>query len=201
MKYHPIFVSLAAAALYSTASFAADEIGAPVGHKWSGVYAGVQAGGAWASADDGADNVGMNGGAIGGYLGLNWQSGNWVYGVEGDVNYTSNDGSIYGIDIGTEWQGALRARLGYAFDRLLVYGAGGLAISEVFVDAPPILSEKETFTGWTVGGGVEYAFTDNWSTRLDYRYSDYGSSNFGLMGVTEIDVTEHALRVGVGYRF
>ena len=206
MRYIAFYAVLTASAVMATAAHAADQtqIGAS-SHNWSGIYVGLQAGGAWARADGGDYHVDMSGGAIGAYVGANWQSGNWVVGIEGDVNYTSNEGTYTdgpaSVDVGTEWQGAIRGRLGYVFDRVLVYGAGGLAISEVYVDALPILDKTETFTGWTVGGGVEYAFAQNWTTRLDYRYSDYGGSNFGLTGAEEMELTEHALRVGIGYRF
>ncbi|MEW9807050.1 outer membrane protein [Mesorhizobium marinum] len=201
MKFTPLVIALSASLAFSASALAADMTGETAPYDWSGVYVGVHAGGAWARADDSADRVNLGGGAIGGYAGANWQVGKWVVGIEGDVNFTANDGAIYGIDIGTGWQGALRGRLGYAIDSLLVYGAGGLAVSEVSVDAAPIIDETETFAGWTVGAGVEYAFTQNWVTRLDYRYSDYGGSNFGFMGTTDVDVTEHAVRVGVGYKF
>lgn len=201
MKSISLIATIAAGMVSGTAALAADVIDTPVSHNWSGVYLGIHAGGTWAKADDSAEHVNLNGGAVGAYAGANWQAGSWVFGIEGDVNYTSSVGTIYAIDVGTEWQSAFRGRLGYAIDNVLIYGAGGLAISEVSLDAPPILSAKETFTGWTLGGGVEYAFTQNWTTRLDYRYSDYGGSDFGVSGTSGMELTEHALRVGVGYKF
>lgn len=202
MKHIALVAALSASVALGGVAHAADvivETATP--YNWSGVYVGLQGGGAWLKADDSADTVNMSSGAFGAYLGANWQGGNVVFGIEGDVNYTSNDGSIYGIDIGADWQGALRGRLGYAIDNVLIYGTGGLAVTRAYVDAPPIISEKETLAGWTLGGGIEYAFAQNWTTRIDYRYSDYGGTDFGLPGTTDVDFTEHAVRFGIGYKF
>lgn len=195
--------SALAFAAMATATHAADSIGAeqPIaGYDWSGTYIGVQGGGAWAKAADSVDYVRLSGGALGGYAGANWQSGNLVFGIEADAIHSWNDGTIFGVGIGTDWQASVRGRLGYAMDRALIYGAGGIAISRVTVDASPAFVVKDTFTGWTLGGGVEYALSQNWTTRVDYRYSDYGKSGFGL-GIGEVKLTEHALRFGVGYKF
>lgn len=196
-----IFSACCALVLGTSAHAADATVDTYVPYDWSGVYVGAQAGGAWGKADDGAESVNLSGGAIGAYVGANWQAGNWVFGLEGDVNYTNSDGNYMpGVETGVEWQGALRGRLGYAVDRVLLYGTAGLAITQAYIDAPPILDEKETLTGWTVGAGVEYAITRNWTTRIDYRYSDYGGTDFGF-GASEVDFTEHAVRIGVGYKF
>lgn len=187
----------------AVAAHAADTIGpvdAPASHAWSGIYIGVHGGGAWLKADDSVDSVNLHGPALGAYAGANWQSNNFVFGLEADVTHPWSNGDIYGLELDVEWQASLRVRLGYAMDRLLIYGAGGVATSRVKVDATPAFVVKDTFTGWTLGGGAEYALNQNWTTRLEYRYSDYGSSGFGL-GIGEFKLTGHALRVGVGYKF
>ncbi|HEY6632985.1 MAG TPA: outer membrane protein [Rhizobiaceae bacterium] len=201
MKTMLFATALAASTLTAVTARAADLTEGAAPHSWSGIYLGIQGGGAWARADDGADRFNLNGGAIGAYIGANWQVDAFVLGIEGDVAYTSNDRSVFGFELGTRWQGALRGRLGYAVDRVLIYGAAGLALSEVWIDAAPVLDKTETFTGWTVGGGVEYAFADDWAARVDYRYSDYGASDFGWSDTSGFEVTEHALRIGVGYSF
>lgn len=185
---------------FVTSAQAADQVDVAPTYNWSGIYTGLQAGGAWTRADDGVDVLRMNGGTFGAFAGANWQSGNLVFGVEGDVNYANLSGSIFAIDASAKLEGSLRARLGYAFDRTMIYGAAGLAVARVHVEAIGLLDKKETFTGWTVGGGAEYAFTDNWIARADYRYSDYGNSHFGIGG-DGIDFTGHAVRLGVAYKF
>jgi outer membrane immunogenic protein len=202
------------AALFSTSAMAADIITnyepapmAPMAtaYNWSGVYLGVQGGYVWTDLDfpGGFGSEDFNGATLGGQIGANWQHNNFVFGVEADVAYTWNDNNYtFGgdsVEIGTDWQGSARARLGYAFDRTLVYGTGGLAMTRGFVKAPGFKAE-ETLTGWTVGGGVEHAFTDNWIARAEYRYSDYGSDDFGL-GAGDFDLSEHTVRAGLSYKF
>ena len=207
MKYTAFAVALSASVAFATAARAADVTIEPsTTYDWSGVYIGLQAGGVWGESDDTVTSVKVNGGTFGGYVGVNWQNGNLVYGVEGEIAYNSADGKFMGLETGFDWHGALRARLGYAFDNVLVYGAGGLAFARAYLDAMPFAEADETFTGWTIGGGAEYGFAQNWIARLDYRYSDYGSSDFGFsdLGFGEFDptkMTEHTVRVGVAYKF
>lgn len=177
---------------------------AAVAYDWTGVYIGVQGGYVWTDLDfPGGGNENFNGGTLGAHVGANWQHDSVVFGVEADINYiwNENDYLLGGVpvEIGTDWAGSIRARLGFALDRTLIYGTGGLAIARGYINSP-IGDESETFTGWTVGAGVEHAFTDNWTARVEYRYSDYGSDDFGL-GAGDFDLTEHALRIGVSFKF
>ena len=137
------------------------------------------------------------------HAGYNFQNGPWVLGIEGDVAYTWNENSYFGglVEAGTDWQGSLRGRVGYAIDRTLIYGTAGLAVTNAYIDVPSApFSLDDTLVGWTVGAGIEHAFTDNWSARLEYRYSDFGE--FKPDGIaTGVDVTEHTLRVGISYKF
>lgn len=175
---------------------------APVVYDWTGFYVGLQAGYGWTKVDlpAGFGEEDFDGFTLGAHVGANWQSGAWVFGIEGDINYNWNENTYLGaIDVGTDWSGSVRGRVGYAIDRTLIYGTGGFAITNGYVDGAG-LDESETLTGWTLGAGVEYAFAENWTGRLEYRYSDYGSDDFGL-GLGDFDVTEHAVRVGVSYKF
>lgn len=173
-------------------------------YDWSGAYIGLQGGYVWTDLDiPGGVAEDFNGGTLGAHVGANWQNGSFVFGLEGDVNYTWNENSyvLGGVpaDIGTDWTGSIRVRAGVAMDRTLIYGTGGLALARGYIETP-IGDESETFTGWTAGVGVEHAFTDNWTARLEYRYSDYGSDDFGL-GLGDFDLTEHAVRVGFSFKF
>lgn len=133
-------------------------------------------------------------GVIGGaHVGYNVQVNQWVIGVEGNVDGTSlsqtkivGDGSIFytgQVKTTTPLQGSIRGRLGVAWDRWLVYATGGVAFAGVtnFYDTRipfPVGatdSISKTRTGWTVGGGVAYAVTNNWSVGVEYRYSDFGT--------------------------
>lgn len=166
----------------------------------------------------------------GGQVGYNFQfSNNWVVGIEADFQWTgidtsdavlgSVDGPLYESTGSLDWFGTVRARLGYGFDRLLVYGTGGFAYGKVKGDVdvssvvgPPLFasgSDDAVLTGWTVGGGVEYALTDNWILRGEYLYVDLGDKtlNMQLDGLSgdvvgaKVGLTQNVLRAGVSYKF
>src|SRR5690606_14463473 len=118
---------------------------------------------------------------------------NVVVGIEADIAYANIDGfgggfdsggiaapPGYGNDVDVNWTGAVRARLGYAVDRFLPYIAGGVAFADVDFtdnDSPDFDTDGDTMVGWTIGAGVEYAFTDALIGRLEYRYTDFGSAD------------------------
>lgn len=191
-------------------------ISAPVlsSYDWSGFYAGVQVGYGWANVDrlntGGFANSFDADGFIGGiHVGANYQSGAWVFGVEGDIEYSGIDGNDAGVGgavdtIEIDWIGSLRGRVGYAWDRLLIYGTGGLAFAGVEADADGLINDSQTHIGWTVGAGAEYAFANNWTTRLEYRYADFGDQDYTLQPVAfdaNYDIKVHAVRVGLTYKF
>lgn len=117
----------------------------------------------------------------------------------------------------------VRGRLGLAFDRWLVYGTGGLAIGTVKTTDTAlvncgvactleVVSDTTTRTGWTAGGGVEYAFTPNWTARVEYLHVDLGDFTTAIpclvvCAVTGPDVvvthkwTDNIVRAGVNYKF
>ncbi|MDT2021744.1 porin family protein [Methylocella sp. CPCC 101449] len=177
---------------------------------WTGFYVGAQVGGGWGRTEFGGLTYNANGVVGGLHAGYNLQFGSIVAGVEGDIEATSLKGSTT-IGINTfkttvPWQGSLRARLGVGFDRALIYVTGGVAFAglkhEVFI--PPFaLSNQSTRTGWTLGGGVEYAFSPTWSIRAEYRYTDYGryTASFFPFGAANTRFKENAVRVGLSYRF
>lgn len=138
--------------------------------------------------------------------------------VKGEVKFNAFDG-FNGISgkAGTkvEWFGTVRARLGYtATERLLVYGTGGLAYGKVKSYADFDLdgtgggiSSSKTKAGWTIGAGAEYAFTNNWTLKSEYLYTDLGKRN--LISYADEDgsfnldnkVKFHTVRVGLNYKF
>jgi outer membrane immunogenic protein len=144
-------------------------------------------------------------GALGGVqAGYNWQTDRFVWGIEGDIQATGQRGGIIFCPTGnlggcafnsvTEnvklpWFGTLRGRVGVAWDRVLFYATGGLAVAEIKVDgaesfagAQPVLagpfgsaSRNSTRIGWVVGGGIEGAIDNNWSVKAEYLHMDLGS--------------------------
>lgn len=201
--------SAAALALSVSTGFAADlpayeppaeAVVAVPSFTWTGAYVGAQAGYSF-----GNTNIRRNdpeGFVVGGYAGYNFQFDNSpvVAGVETDFNYADIDDKGAGLKDRTKWTGATRARLGYAFDRFMVYGAAGVAYADRKISGAG--SDSKTALGWTVGGGVEYAATDNVVVRGEYRYSDFGKDKFNLNGGSiKSDYDEHRVMGGVAYKF
>ncbi|PIO97329.1 outer membrane protein [Pleomorphomonas carboxyditropha] len=165
---------------------------------WSGFYVGAQGGYAQSQVGfRGESDRDLSGGTFGIYGGYNFTYAGLVLGVENDVNYNWNDGdSVVGLD----WDGSARARVGYAWDRILVYGTAGLAAAGGSVDVAGFRKKDDVLIGWTAGAGVEYAFTDNILFRTDYRYSDFGNVDFGD-ALGEFEADQHRVTVGVSYKF
>ena len=183
---------------------------APV-YNWTGPYIGLSGGGGWGSSSwSNTDSFDISGGLIGGTLGYNWQNGPWVYGLEGDISWTNLQGSTstfcaVGCETSNSWLGTVRGRLGYAFDRFLPYATGGLAIGDVNADRPGFGGVSETRTGWTFGGGLEFALAANWTAKVEYLHVDLGSfdcgTRCGAVAPDEVSFTSSILRGGINYRF
>jgi outer membrane immunogenic protein len=171
--------------------------------SWGGFYAGGLAGYGWGKAktDNGDfDADGFFGGLFAGY---NILLGNSVVaGIEADGTYGQQDGSGGSPTVSAEndWNGTLRGRLGYAIDRFMVYGTGGLAVGRVEV-SDASTSDSNTAVGWTAGGGVESAITDKLISRVEYRYTDLGSDSYALGTPTKVDLSSQDVLVGLGLKF
>jgi outer membrane immunogenic protein len=136
-----------------------------------------------------------------------------VLGFEADLDGSQATKSITaGISTGTAqipWVGTLRGRIGYAFDRFLLYATAGGGATQLrsTVNVGAISSSSTTFThgGWTAGGGLEYAVTDSLSARLEYLYFDTGTVDVAQVGPPFVTVTGHIqdslVRAGLNYRF
>ena len=151
----------------------------------------------------------------GGQAGYNRQTGNWVWGIEGDFDYFGLHGSQsasglipppplavvallptpfnVGTSVSTDWLATLRPRIGWAADNLLFYGTGGLALAnEKFSQTLTLGAVTDTTTfstvrvGWTVGGGVEWALNPSWSLKLEYLYVDLGTTGANAGAFTPV---------------
>jgi outer membrane immunogenic protein len=167
---------------------------------------------------------------IGGQVGYNYQIGNIVLGAEADLNYVDlkssssflssvGDPSTYRQEL--DYLGTVRLRIGYAFDRALIYATGGLAYGDAknsvnfFANTPgnPLQfagSKSDVEVGYAVGGGVEYAFTNNISLKAEYLYYDLGKSNVVVNAIPGVGLNSytarfrndgHIVRAGLNYRF
>jgi len=183
---------------------------API-YNWTGLYIGINGGGGWGNSSWSSSHPGdfdVSGGLIGGTIGYNWQSGPWVLGLEGDIDWSNIKGSaldLWGAPIETknEWLATLRGRVGYAFDRFLPYVTGGAAFGDV-KGTSVVTSKTDTRAGWTVGGGVEFALMPNLSAKIEYLYVDLGDFDCSVCsGVSPDDVkfTTNIVRGGLNYRF
>ncbi len=183
-------------------------------YNWSGFYAGANLGAEFLR--DTGTNAGLrrkmnSASAFGGVqAGYNFQNGPWVYGVEADIGYghpskTKTFGAnTMKIEQGVS--GTVRARAGYAIDRALIYGTGGLAVANFDTTVSNgVVSQKadKTRAGWVVGGGVEYAVTNQISVKGEYLYENFGKMDktFASVGATRNDLSDHLVRVGVNYKF
>jgi outer membrane immunogenic protein len=199
-------------------------------YNWGGIYFGVNGGWGFGKAKWTANAIGGfpgisssvsdNGGIVGPTLGVNWQAGALVFGVEGDWDYSGiNTGTTATIctfsgtcQTGNNWLATLRGRVGYAVDRVLFYGTGG----GVFGNAQTTFNGVQTThtqAGWTAGLGVEVAFAQNWTAKVEYLYANLGTGNLNcstlacttLSGAPAIPVsvglTDNLIRAGVNYKF
>jgi outer membrane immunogenic protein len=194
---------------------------------WTGFYIGASAGFVRSTTDVTADdgdyafysgdsvkNTG-DGGIFGVDAGYNWQTGSIVFGLETDIALTTAkptfnyDGGYYNQYSKLDSLGTVRARVGYAVDRALFYVTGGLAFGEVKNhvgwgnDSSTYTDTSNWQTGWTFGGGIEYALTNNWTLRGEALYVDLGNKTaqnrcdcrYGFK------TTEVIARVGLNYKF
>jgi outer membrane immunogenic protein len=243
-------VAAAFAVMLASSAHASDYY-SDVAYDWTGVYGGVHAGFIQANVtidarsqliegQTSADRLdlsyerdvdGFVGGALGG---VNFQAGSFVFGLDMDFGGVVADGEgtehVEGteedvrirFEHGIDWNAHVRGRLGFALDRVLFYGAGGLAIADFDVKSNRSLQSDNDLddgghaTGWSAGGGLEYAVTDNLLIRAEYLHDEYsGEGNgsgrgekFVVCDVTnvlcdnfEVGLTDNIFRVGVSWKF
>jgi outer membrane immunogenic protein len=212
-------------------------VAAPVPFSWTGCYVGAHAGYGWGRtnitdpnpagfANGTTQTANTRGALAGGQIGCDYQfAGGWVFGVEGsaawaDIKGTVNDPFFAGKNFSsrTDFIADATGRIGYSFDRVLFYGKGGGAwahnrfgmIAPLGPFGTSVSAATETRFGWVVGAGVEYAFTSNWSAKLEYNHYDFGSRQITLTGVgfagpftTPENISQRVdtVKVGLNYRF
>jgi outer membrane immunogenic protein len=178
-------------------------------------------------------SIGPSGWLAGGQIGANYQVDSWVIGIEAQASWARFRGSSTcaagqlppagppPIPIASNCTatldslGTAAVRLGWAFDHLLLYGKGGAAwtnnsyqVTMSTTAGQLLLSTNELRWGWMAGIGVEYAFTDNWSAKVEYNYMDFGGDALRFIDTTGFVLMDTNLRqrinivkVGVNYRF
>jgi outer membrane immunogenic protein len=205
---------------------------------WTGIYFGFNGGWGWSNTNNntltlspttptgafgvfaptsfggiGGNNNNANGPVFGGQLGYNYQAGNWVFGVEGDVdgaNIRSNQGGaitltplgVVGsgfLNVKQEWLASIRGRLGYTWGPGMIYVTGGGAWTGVqanggttvastipggsFIETATF-SQSQTLSGWVAGAGYEWMIAPNWALRGEYLYYGFTGNNNNNGGST-----------------
>ena len=193
---------------------------APQVYNWTGIYVGGHIGGgfvgsSWSDPIGGSDTFNNSGFLGGGQVGANAQFNRMVVGVEGDFSWMnlsngSTDPIGEKINSDVQWTSTATGRVGAAFDRLLVYAKGGLALAQDKSSLTDLSGNtaNDSFlrTGWTAGAGFEYAFTGNWSAKVEYDYLGFGpqAMNFtappgSVRPSASLNVQE--VKAGVNLRF
>jgi outer membrane immunogenic protein len=173
-------------------------------------------------------------GVIGGaHLGYQYQFNQLVLGIEGSVDGTSLSNTavaVFPVAFGgstltahstADVQGSIRGKAGIALDRVLIYGTGGVAFGGFNTDftlsapnfVPPFFAtanRSTTRVGWTAGGGLQYAVTNNWWVFAEYRFSDFGTLRDNNLGASlpagaffnaNRRLQENQVQAGFSYKF
>lgn len=201
--------------------------------NWTGFYVGGQAGYGFGksfqcfncnSGGGSTDKYTIDGATGGVAVGYNWQfAPHWLIGVETDFSFSNIGGggqSAPGYSCGTGSDpcktevdnfGTVRGRIGFTTGNLLLYGTGGWAYGRAFARVvsciSPVCQGSRDLSGWTAGGGVEYAFSPNWTARVEYLRVDLGQFVFdnvttGCTGIhCSSDARFNVVRAGLSYKF
>ncbi len=207
MKNKTVLGLAAAALMAATSAATAADIPGSVGaysapaayrpYNWMGPYLGVNLGYEWGSVSrNSTEPSGLAGGLQAGY---NWQSGQFVFGGETDLQISAADDVLAPWKFANPWFGTMRARAGFAANNILFYGTGGIAYGTLRGEFLG-LSESKASAGWTLGAGMEVGFTPSWSAKVEYLYLDLASRSYSITGTTN-GLSANVLRFGVNYRF
>lgn len=222
------------AALIGSPALAADMAvkAPPVVWSWTGFYLGINGGGAWGhtawqytTAPFNTANQSSSGGIFGGTIGYNWQvDPRWVLGVEGDVDWARINGSTACPSAVFSCQsqikapfGTARGRVGWTWDRVMLYGTAGGAWSNVTIQTvnstgPNACTNGGTSAtcgttnnrfGWTAGAGVEAMLWWSLSGKVEWLYYDLGSGTYGVDGGLFVNAREtgNMVRAGLNWHF
>jgi outer membrane immunogenic protein len=217
--------------ILSGSAMAADLKRAPVytkastmapGYNWTGIYVGINGGGGWGTSRSDFPGLGTttgdfstSGALVGGTIGINWQTSNVVFGLEGDGDWANIRGSsacpiaTFTCATSDSWLATARARLGIAANAWLLYITGGGAFGDVQMGVTgPVTFAGQAVnrSGWTVGGGTEYGLAPGWSLKAEYLHVDLGSAacsipNCSAFSVDNAPFRAEIVRAGLNYRF
>ncbi len=165
--------------------------------SWAGLYAGANLGYQFGSVSN--SNTSPNGFMGGLQIGYNWQSSQFVYGVESDIQLSGADDASLGRKFSNPWFGTVRGRAGFAVNNILFYGTGGLAYGGSHLETAGG-TESHSHFGWAVGAGAEVALTRSWSAKVEYLFVNLTDERYALTGLDH-DFESSMLRFSLNYRF
>lgn len=156
---------------------------------YAGAFGGYAALDVTARTDSTPQDYDGDGGLLGVQAGHDWKTDGWVYGVAADLAYDFVHASIHLAGPVTfktrqEWEGSLRARLGYEMSGFTPYVTGGVAFGQFETKytqiALPFFVRDHDAWGWTLGAGAEVPVSEGLSFAIEYRYSDFGTNGDGF---------------------
>lgn len=179
---------------------------------WNGLYVGGTFGFAFgdASPSGAFDTIDLKGNTLGMHVGYNWQIRDIVLGVEGDAAWSNVDGSrtFSGpawVSANSDWLASIRGRVGYAANNVLLYATGGFAWADANVTVSDLIGSarsSETLTGYVLGGGIEWKFTQNVSARIEGLHYVFDDHKFNFNpGSLSIDSNVTTIRAGLTFHF
>jgi outer membrane immunogenic protein len=184
--------------------------------SWTGFYLGINGGYGFGQSNwndpvfGSTGNFNTPGFLVGGTLGANYQVGAFVIGVEGDGDWSDANGSTsntcpFPCQTKSDWLATVRGRAGWAWDRVLFYGTGGVAFGDLQAATAGNPFTSATQTGWTAGAGIEWAFAPNWTGKVEYLYVDLGNLTCLTAScggtTTTVSFTENIIRAGINFKF
>lgn len=237
--------------LGSASAFAADmpvarkapQVAVQAPYSWTGLYIGAHLGAGWSTTESRLDSLTIgptpvalglplashtgNGFLGGAQVGFNYQVGsNLVLGVEADGAWTDLHGSApclvaFTCTDKTKWMATAAGRVGFTFDRTMIFVKGGAAwakhdhsVDLSLVGVTVNASGSSTRTGWLIGTGVEQALGLGWSAKVEYNYIDFGSADLNMpvsitgagvvpaiTAATSFTDRTHVVKGGLNYRF
>jgi outer membrane immunogenic protein len=188
-------------------------------YNWGGIYFGVNGGydysySTWTNGAFSTGSFHPGGFLFGGTLGANFQYGAWVFGLEGDIDWTNLSGNSsaaqcvgFTCTTAQNYLGTIRGRAGYAWDRVLFFLTAGGAFGNINAGATGLGTQNVNNFGWTAGGGIEFAVAQNWTAKVEYLYVSLANASctaacaIGPATGATVSLSENLIRAGVNYKF
>ena len=166
--------------------------------SWVGPYVGATLGYEWGNIDN---NPARPSGIAGGLeAGFNWQSGNFVYGGEADINLSTANDTFAPWQFSNPWFGTVRGRAGIAINNALLFGTAGLAYGELTGTTSGNVSESHASLGWVADLGTEVNLAQHWSVKAEWLYLNLDNRQFSVTAANN-GLAANLVQLGLNYHF